>query len=41
MFQFWPRLAGHQPVPSIGQESIEFLMNFTEPSPNVQLAPPG
>ena len=24
-----------------GQESIEFLMNLTEPSPKVQLTPPG
>ena len=41
VFQFWPRLAGHPPYAFIGHALIEFLMNFTEPSPKAQLAPPG
>ena len=38
-FQFNPRL-GLRP-PTQGQESIEFLMNWTEPSPKAQFTPPG
>ena len=38
---FQPRLGVQSTFVSNGQESIEFLMNLTEPSPKVQLTPPG
>ena len=36
-----PRLGVECMAGSYGQELIEFLMNLTEPSPKVQLTPPG